>query len=176
MLPMRRAFDLMPGQQEVVVSSTVFAAFVSSLCGGSLNQKFGRRISILIAAAVFTVGSLLLLVAWDYLALIVSRVILRVGIGIASLTTPVYIAEVALPRMRGYPWTIRCRHRGWRLFSVLSRKWVAARAGVGGRPECRHVCGISPLARISAVAGQQGAPERIGARLVGVAGNRRGSP
>jgi SP family myo-inositol transporter-like MFS transporter 13 len=101
MLPLRRAFDLTPGQQEVVVSSTVFAAFVSSLCGGSLNHTFGRRISILIAAAVFTVGSLLLLVAWDYVALIVGRVILGVGIGIASLTTPVYIAEVALPRMRG---------------------------------------------------------------------------
>jgi SP family myo-inositol transporter-like MFS transporter 13 len=33
--------------------------------------------------------------------LIIGRVILGVGIWIASLTTPVYIAEVALPWMRG---------------------------------------------------------------------------
>jgi hypothetical protein len=46
-------------------------------------------------------GGVLLLVAWDYLALIMGHVILGVGIGIASLTTPVYIARVALPPMWG---------------------------------------------------------------------------
>jgi SP family myo-inositol transporter-like MFS transporter 13 len=106
MLPMRRAFDLTPSQQEVIVSSTVFAAFVSSLCGGTLNYKFGRRISILIAAAVFTLGSFILMFAWDYSSLVFGRIVLGVGIGIASLTTPIYIAEVAIPRMRGQLVTI----------------------------------------------------------------------
>lgn len=39
MLPLRRAFDLTATQQEVVVSSTVFAALLSSLGGGTLNHK-----------------------------------------------------------------------------------------------------------------------------------------
>lgn len=106
MLPIRRAFDLTASQQEVVVSSTIFAAFFSSLGGGTLNYKFGRRMSILIAAAVFTVGSIILAAAWDYTTLVLGRVVLGVGIGIASLTTPIYIAEVALPRMRGQLVTI----------------------------------------------------------------------
>jgi SP family myo-inositol transporter-like MFS transporter 13 len=106
MLPMRRAFGLTASQQEVVVSSTVFAAFVSSLVGGTLNYKFGRRMSILIAAAVFTLGSIILAASWNYTMLVLGRIILGIGIGIASLTTPVYIAEVALPRMRGQLVTI----------------------------------------------------------------------
>jgi SP family myo-inositol transporter-like MFS transporter 13 len=106
MLPMRRAFDLTPSQQEVVVSSTVLAAFCSSLVGGSLNYALGRRMSILIAAAVFTFGSIILAVSLNYTMLVCGRVVLGIGIGIASLTTPVYIAEVALPRMRGQLVTI----------------------------------------------------------------------
>ena len=106
MLPIRRAFDLTPAQEEIVVSSTVFAAFASSLCGGNLNHMFGRRISILFCSLVFAFGSLLLMFAWNYSTLLLGRVIVGIGIGVASLTTPVYIAEVALPRMRGQLVTI----------------------------------------------------------------------
>ena len=101
MLPMKRSFSLTSYQQEVIVSSTVMSAFVSSLCGGTLNYKFGRRISILIAASIFCLGSVILMIAWDYSSLVVGRIIVGIGIGIASLTTPIYIAEVAIPSMRG---------------------------------------------------------------------------
>jgi SP family myo-inositol transporter-like MFS transporter 13 len=106
MLPIARAFSLTDVQQEVVVSSTVLAAFCSSLFGGSMNRSLGRRYSILIAAGVFTVGSAILAVCWDFPSLVVGRIVVGVGIGIASLTTPMYIAEVALPRMRGQLVTI----------------------------------------------------------------------
>jgi MFS family permease len=92
MLLMKRAFVLTPLQQEVVVSSTVLSAFFSSLVGGSLNNTWGRRKCILVSAGVFTLGSLLLMLAWDYYTLVFGRIILGIAIGIASLTTPVYIA------------------------------------------------------------------------------------
>jgi MFS transporter, SP family, solute carrier family 2 (myo-inositol transporter), member 13 len=101
MLPIRRAFELTDWQQEVVVSSTVLAAFFSSLVGGSLNAAYGRRFAILTAAAVFAIGSLWLLLAWNYPTLVMGRIVVGIGIGIASLTTPIYIAEVAVPTMRG---------------------------------------------------------------------------
>lgn len=106
MLPIQRAFDLTEVQQEVVVSSTVLAAFVSSLCGGSLNRSLGRRKSILIAAAIFTLGAVILAFCWNYETLVLGRIIVGIGIGIASLTTPMYIAEVAVPHMRGQLVTI----------------------------------------------------------------------
>jgi MFS transporter, SP family, solute carrier family 2 (myo-inositol transporter), member 13 len=101
MLPLRRAFALTDGQQEVVVSSTVLAAFFSSLVGERINTIYGRRIAILFAAGVFSFGSCCLFLAWNYTTLVIGRVIVGIGIGVASLTTPIYIAEVALPRMRG---------------------------------------------------------------------------
>lgn len=117
MLVMKRAFLLTPLQQEVVVSSTVLSAFLSSIVIGGV--KWGRRKCILFAAAVFTLGSVLLMFAWDYYTLVFGRIIVGIAIGVASLTTPIYIAgthvaamlddltslllfpEVAVPRMRG---------------------------------------------------------------------------
>lgn len=101
MLPIKRHFNLTPSQEEVVVSSTVLAAFFSSLVGGSLNNSLGRRVSILLSAAAFSLGSFMLMLAWSYHTLIAGRIVVGIGIGIASLTTPIYIAEVAVPRMRG---------------------------------------------------------------------------
>lgn len=101
MLPIQRAFHLNKFQEEVVVSSTVLAAFCSSVVGGNLNQSLGRRRCILLAAAIFTLGSVLLFAAMNYPSLVLGRIVVGVGIGIASLTTPIYIAEVALPQMRG---------------------------------------------------------------------------
>ncbi|CAB9522616.1 Proton myo-inositol cotransporter [Seminavis robusta] len=101
MLPLARAFSLTAEEKEVVVSSTVLAALVASLAGGSLNDKLGRRKCCLIASIVFTAGSFILFVCWDYTTLVLGRIVVGLGIGIASLTTPVYIAEMSLPRMRG---------------------------------------------------------------------------
>jgi SP family myo-inositol transporter-like MFS transporter 13 len=101
MLPIKRHFNLTPSQEEIVVSSTVLAAFFSSLAGGSLNNSLGRRISILFAAAVFSLGSFMLMLSWNYHTLVAGRIVVGIGIGVTSLTTPIYIAEVAVPRMRG---------------------------------------------------------------------------
>eukprot|EP00522_Entomoneis_paludosa_P007008 CAMPEP_0172442992 /NCGR_PEP_ID=MMETSP1065-20121228/3307_1 /TAXON_ID=265537 /ORGANISM="Amphiprora paludosa, Strain CCMP125" /LENGTH=714 /DNA_ID=CAMNT_0013193045 /DNA_START=156 /DNA_END=2296 /DNA_ORIENTATION=+ len=101
MLPLKRAFALTPTQQEVVVSSTVLAAFFASAVAGPLNNKYGRRPCCLWSARIFVVGSLLLGLAWDYPTLVLGRVVVGIGIGVASLTTPIYIAEMAAPEMRG---------------------------------------------------------------------------
>ena len=101
MLPIRRAFGLTPSQIEVVVSATVLSAFLSSLAGGSMNATFGRKPSILFAALTFTLGSILLACSQTYQMLVLGRIVVGIGIGVASLTTPVYIAEVATPSMRG---------------------------------------------------------------------------
>ena len=101
MLPLARDFDLSPVQEEMVVSSTVLAAFVASLAGGPLNNRYGRRLVILGAASVFTVGAVIMGIAWNYESMLVGRVVVGLAIGLASLTTPVYIAEVAQPSLRG---------------------------------------------------------------------------
>ena len=101
LLPLRRSFNLKPSEEEVVVTAAILAAFVSSLVGGSLNQAFGRRSSAIFAALLFTAGSIILAFSWSYSVLVIGRAVVGVGIGVASLTTPVYIAEMAPPSERG---------------------------------------------------------------------------
>jgi MFS family permease len=101
MPPITRTFDLTNVQQEVVVSSTVLAAFISSLVGGTMNKKYGRKFTILSASLIFTIGAFLMGMAWSYNTLVLGRIVIGGGIGLASLSTPIYLAEVASPTMRG---------------------------------------------------------------------------
>jgi MFS family permease len=75
LLPLKRTFDLTEREQEVVVSSTVLAAFLSSIAGASLNSSIGRRGSIMVAASVFSLGSLTLMMAFNYPSLVMGRII-----------------------------------------------------------------------------------------------------
>jgi len=108
MLPLTRMMSLSREQEEVIVSCTILAAAISSsICIGNVcNQRIGRRGSIIFASIVFTIGSVLLAIAWDYNSLVLGRVIVGVGIGITSLTTPIYLAEVAMSEKRGQLVTI----------------------------------------------------------------------
>ncbi|KAL0968630.1 hypothetical protein UPYG_G00269370 [Umbra pygmaea] len=106
MLLLKKEMHLTPIWQELLVSSTVGAAALSALAGGALNGVFGRRICILIASFIFTVGGVVLGVAPNKEVLLVGRIIVGLGIGIASMTVPVYIAEVSPPQLRGQLVTI----------------------------------------------------------------------
>uniref|UniRef100_A0A3Q3NDQ3 Proton myo-inositol cotransporter n=1 Tax=Mastacembelus armatus TaxID=205130 RepID=A0A3Q3NDQ3_9TELE len=106
MLVLKKEMHLNALWQELVVSSTVGAAALSSLSGGYLNGLLGRRICILVASLLFSTGGLILSFAPDKVVLLVGRIIVGLGIGIASMTVPVYIAEVSLPHLRGQLVTI----------------------------------------------------------------------
>uniref|UniRef100_A0A8C6L1Z0 Proton myo-inositol cotransporter n=1 Tax=Nothobranchius furzeri TaxID=105023 RepID=A0A8C6L1Z0_NOTFU len=106
MLPLKREMNLNALWQELLVSSTVGAAALSALSGGYLNGWLGRRICILVASFIFSVGGIVLSLAQDKVVLLVGRVTVGLGIGIASMTVPVYIAEVSPPHMRGQLVTI----------------------------------------------------------------------
>ena len=88
-------------QQEMVVSITTAGAFAGALLSGPGNSRFGRRPMIILASIVFTAGAMLLAVAGSYQILLIGRVIVGLGVGVASHTVPMYIAEAAPTHMRG---------------------------------------------------------------------------
>ncbi|KAL6106290.1 slc2a13 [Pungitius sinensis] len=106
MLLLKEEMNLSALWQELLVSSTVGAAALSALAGGSLNGWLGRRACILLASLVFGIGGVVMSLAPDKVALLVGRVTVGLGIGIASMTVPVYIAEVSPPHRRGQLVTI----------------------------------------------------------------------
>lgn len=101
MLLIADEFSLTELQQEIVVSITIVGAVTASLTGGPTMEHFGRKPAILTAAVIFTLGAVLLAAARTYGELVAGRLIVGLGIGLASLTTPVYIAEAAPSHMRG---------------------------------------------------------------------------
>ncbi|MEQ2272856.1 hypothetical protein XENORESO_015269 [Xenotaenia resolanae] len=106
MLLLKKEMHLSALWQELLVSSTVGAAALSALSGGFLNGRLGRRICILIASFIFCGGGIILSVAQNKGVLLVGRITVGLGIGIASMTVPVYIAEVSPPHLRGQLVTI----------------------------------------------------------------------
>lgn len=86
MLPLKKEMNLDNLWQELLVSSTVGAAAVSSLGGGFLNGWLGRRVCILIASFIFSVGGVVLGLAPTKEVLLVGRV--TVGLGIGELAPP----------------------------------------------------------------------------------------
>lgn len=81
MLPLKKEMNLNNLWQELLVSSTVGAAAVSSLGGGYLNGCLGRRICILIASFIFSIGGVILGLAPNKEVLLVGRVTVGLGIG-----------------------------------------------------------------------------------------------
>ncbi|KAG8439903.1 hypothetical protein GDO86_005896 [Hymenochirus boettgeri] len=101
MLLLKKEMNLSALWQELLVSSTVGAAALSALAGGGLNGALGRRPCILLASFMFTIGAAILAAAGNKETLLGGRVVVGLGIGIASMTVPVYIAEAAPPHLRG---------------------------------------------------------------------------
>ncbi|XP_073225844.1 inositol transporter 4 isoform X2 [Cicer arietinum] len=66
-----------------------------------MNDKLGRKKTILLADVVFTLGALVMAVAPAPWAIIVGRVFVGLGVGVASMTSPLYISEASPAKIRG---------------------------------------------------------------------------
>lgn len=76
-------------------------AIIGAASGGWINDVYGRKKATLIADVVFAIGSLIMCAAPDPYILILGRFFVGLGIGAASVTAPVYIAEAAPSEIRG---------------------------------------------------------------------------
>lgn len=86
-----------------ITSAVMFGAIFGGALAGQLADRLGRRKSILIAALIFVVGSVLSALAphdgSDYL--IGVRIFLGLAVGAASALVPAYMSEMAPARLRG---------------------------------------------------------------------------
>lgn len=87
--------------QETIVSMALVGAIIGAATGGWINDAFGRKKATLSADVVFTLGSLVMAAAPDAYFVIFGRLLVGLGIGVASVTAPVYIAESSPSEIRG---------------------------------------------------------------------------
>ncbi|MBV9817906.1 MAG: sugar porter family MFS transporter [Solirubrobacterales bacterium] len=88
-------------QKELVTSLLLVGAAVGAIGAGRVAERIGRRLTILITAAIFVVGVLLAAFAPVFGVLLGARVVIGLAVGSASMTVPMYIGEAAPPRYRG---------------------------------------------------------------------------
>ena len=98
-------FELNDALKGWVVGSALLGCFIGAIIAGPLSIKIGRKYSLIISAALFTLsawGSGLPSIFPETVSVLVFfRIIGGLGIGIASMNAPMYIAEIAPSAIRG---------------------------------------------------------------------------
>ena len=101
MIKVRVKFSLDSTWQEAIVSATIAAAAVAACASGPLTDRIGRKPTLIISSAIFTIGAVIMGSSVTSWMLLIGRIIVGAGIGIAAMAVPMYIAELAPVEMRG---------------------------------------------------------------------------
>ncbi|KAI9259355.1 general substrate transporter [Sporodiniella umbellata] len=94
-------FNLTSVQKELVVGATTFGAVFGGFFAGLLTDRFGRRLLVLASSIIFVAGALVMALSSSFAVLLVGRIIVGLGVGIASMIVPVYVSELSPKRIRG---------------------------------------------------------------------------
>ncbi|MFJ4046704.1 sugar porter family MFS transporter [Microbacterium sp. NPDC089987] len=101
LLYLREDFDLDATAEGWVTSTVVFGEIAGALFGGALANRIGRKPTMVLVAATFTLFSLLSGIAPTLLVLVIARFLLGVTIGVSVVVVPVFVAESAPTKQRG---------------------------------------------------------------------------
>ena len=90
--------DMMTGWY---VGCALAGSITGVLFAGSLSDKFGRKPVLFLSAFMFSISALWCMVAANEVQLVIARILGGIGIGVASIISPLYIAEISIPSFRG---------------------------------------------------------------------------
>ena len=98
-------FKLSDALKGWVVGSALLGCFVGAIVAGPLSIKIGRKWSLIISAILFTLSAygsgLPEMFPQSVSMLVFFRILGGLGIGVASMNAPMYIAEIAPSNIRG---------------------------------------------------------------------------
>jgi len=99
----RVTFGLEPGSMLLgfSVSALILGAIFGNIVAGSLADYFGRSKVLRLTAILFAVSAISSALAFDITSFIIARIVGGVGVGMAILIAPMYIAEISPRKMRG---------------------------------------------------------------------------
>jgi SP family arabinose:H+ symporter-like MFS transporter len=101
LLLLRRQFALTNLQTEVAASSLLLGCLLGAAGASMVGDRYGRKKSLIFSAILFTLSSLGAAAASTVTLFSVARLLGGLAIGLASVLTPVYIAEISPSRNRG---------------------------------------------------------------------------
>lgn len=94
-------FDLDAAAKGWAASCALAGCMLGAAFAGPLSDRFGRRNVLVISAILFFVSAVGTAVPRTFSQFILFRVLGGIGVGAASMTSPLYIAEISPARIRG---------------------------------------------------------------------------
>lgn len=94
-------FDVGPGPLGFAVAAALLGAAVGAFFGARIADRTGRILIMKIAALLFLASAIGCGLANDITTLVIFRVVGGIGVGVASVIAPAYIAEVSPAHLRG---------------------------------------------------------------------------
>jgi MFS transporter, SP family, arabinose:H+ symporter len=94
-------FELNEVWQGWAASCALVGCMAGAGCAGWISDRFGRKKALLLAALLFTLSAIGAAIPRNLNEFVYARFIGGVGIGVASMLSPLYISEAAPARMRG---------------------------------------------------------------------------
>jgi len=94
-------FAMSEAMQGWAAACTLLGCAAGAALAGTLSDRFGRRKTLIVSALLFLVSAIGTALPHTLTQFIVFRIIGGLGVGAASMTSPMYIAEVSPARIRG---------------------------------------------------------------------------
>ncbi|NHA04238.1 sugar porter family MFS transporter [Mucilaginibacter sp. HC2] len=98
---LRTQFALDPVWEGFLTGSLALGCIIGCLFAGNLADKYGRKPGLMVAALIFAVSSIGIAFAQSLTYFIVLRFAAGIGVGMASMLCPMYIAEISPAEVRG---------------------------------------------------------------------------
>src|ERR1700679_829218 len=95
LLFIRQVMALSPTMQGMVVAIALAGAAIGAAIDGYISDRAGRCPVILAAGLLFIAGAIISAVAQEFTPLLIGRLLVGVAIGVASMLTPLYLAEIS---------------------------------------------------------------------------------
>ncbi|MBT6466990.1 MAG: sugar porter family MFS transporter [Kordiimonadaceae bacterium] len=99
------ALEEVYGLSKFSLGLTVAVALIGTIIGALVAAKpadiYGRKNMLFIISAVYFVSAIGSAFAWDWYSFVIFRLIGGLGVGAASVVSPLYIAEISPAHMRG---------------------------------------------------------------------------
>jgi sugar porter (SP) family MFS transporter len=101
LLFIKKDMGLTPFLEGLVVSGVLIGALIGAAFSGPVADKYGRKKTIIMLGALFTIGAIGTAISSNVHTLIAFRIELGIAVGGASGIVPLYLAEMAPANIRG---------------------------------------------------------------------------
>jgi len=99
--PLKAHFSLSPNQEGWATGCALVGCALGAAGAGVLSDGLGRRRVLIASAILFFISAVGTALPRDITTFIIFRIIGGVGVGAASMSSPMYIAEISPARIRG---------------------------------------------------------------------------